>query len=796
MNIKKLLLTTLLCLTGAPYISAAGAAKDLVLEEVVVTARKLEENIQSVPIPITAHSGTQLISRGVTNMSDLTRITPNLLVDTSGISKNNATIFLRGVGQANFGATQDPKVGVYVDEFYLGRPSGSIFDFFDVERVEVLRGPQGTLFGRNTTAGLVHVVNQKPQSDFEASLKGGLGNDGQRSFSGMVNLPVHQDLAVRLSMQSSSANGYVNNTATSKRWNDKDLTSIRASLLWTPTETFDALLSYEFQDGKTRPSLGQCEWTGPDNGAETASVGGLPYSAYIFGVYDEIRDTCNATDKFESSDNDPDRTKISVDGVYLTWNWQTDSVQLTSVTGWRQSRLANTSWGIGSDSIGTPSYLESIQTVPSDYEQWSQEFRLSGVSFNDKLEWVFGVYFFEEDSNEKSNLYFFRDVTAPSPEDWPFFSVPFPFSPRFDTFGDIALFTQGLSSSREVIVNNRSSAVFFEGNYALTDKFTVTMGMRYTEDDREFIRGQTRPDGGLQTPACPDGTPARSGIYCEVSEKFSKTTPRIILSYHARDNVMLYGSLSKGYSSGGFNNNVRMKAYAPETSDNVEIGLKSSWLGGRVISNFSSYYNAYKNQQLTVTRIVNGRPAGEILNAQNVKLYGIEGELQALLGNGWELSASFGWVDGEYDKFIVEDVLVGPAPDFNPIIEERDLSDTEALMNSPYNYSVSLNYETATRQGGKVEGHVGWSFRGRQYNTLENLTVSKQSGFGLLDARLVWSLPNNRTTFAIWGKNLMDKKYFLDALDLSGGAQPLFTVTKYWGEPQRFGLEIEHRFGG
>ncbi|MEQ8859110.1 MAG: TonB-dependent receptor [Pseudomonadales bacterium] len=779
-------------LPGTPSMAAEGGG--YAIEEVVVTARRREETAQSVPIPVTALTGDQLEDRAAQDMTDLTRVTPNLAFDNSSSNKNTAQVFLRGIGQVNWSPTQDPKIGVYQDGVYLGRPQGAVFDFLDVERVEVLRGPQGTLFGRNTTAGLVHVISRRPENEFDYKVGGGFGNDAQIKAEGMLNVPVNDQLAFRFAVQHRESDGYVKNTGTGKDWNDENSLNARASMLWTPTDRVEALFIADYQRVRERPGLGSCEWTEPDNGATSTAF--LPSIAFIFGVYDEIKDTCNATRPYRSSENDPDKSHVDAYGLNLTLTVDFDWAELTSITAYRDIEDLNQSWGWASDTVGSASFLEVIALDEGQSDQWSQELRLAGSGFDDKLDWVAGVYGFEENAKNPLFVPLFRNVGPPDCAAWPVFCLPSGI-PGLPTLGDFAQVVQ-LTGSRNQVVDatNSSWAVFAEGTYQLAEDWSLTAGARFSKDKREFTR-TTVLAAGFPDPTlmCSDGSAPINGSICSVEKSFDELTPRVILSWQADDDLMFYGGWSKGYSSGGFNQDIRQRPFEPEISKNWEVGMKSTWLDDTLLVNLTAFYNTYENQQITVSRQVNGNPTADLINAQEATLWGLEGEFSLVIGQGWFARGSFGLIDGEYDTFTVEDNVIGPPPDFIESIIVRDLSDTEMIRGAPYTYSIGVGKSVVMPQGGTLTGQLGWAFRGRTYNTLETVRSSRQGKYGLMDARLIWALGNDQTTVSLWGTNLLDRAYYPGAIDLSSGDSRSGTVTKYWGEPRRFGIELTHQLG-
>ncbi|SVC60026.1 uncharacterized protein METZ01_LOCUS312880, partial [marine metagenome] len=273
-----------------PYaiLAADEEATGGVLEEIVVTARKREETSQSVPIPISALSEAQMEARNITDIQDVERITPNLDFENSVVNNNNTQVFLRGIGQVNWSTTQDPKIGIYIDGVYLSRPQGGLIDLMDLERVEVLRGPQGTLFGRNTTAGLIHLITKGPSQEQESYLKLGYGTDGHEMFGGMLNLPLSGNVAARFAMYSKETDGYMLNAYNGNMHGNENSSSYRASVARTG-DVYNARFTYDRFESDILSVLGSCRPTGPAVGALAEGLGAV---SFIFGTYDSQRANC------------------------------------------------------------------------------------------------------------------------------------------------------------------------------------------------------------------------------------------------------------------------------------------------------------------------------------------------------------------------------------------------------------------------------------------------------------------------------------------------------------------------
>ena len=796
---------TLFSLILIPFtaFSAEEEASGGVLEEIVVTARKREETAQSVPIPISAISEAQMEARNITDIQDIERITPNLDFEYSSVNNNNTQVFLRGIGQVNWSTTQDPKIGIYIDGVYLSRPQGGLVDLMDLERVEVLRGPQGTLFGRNTTAGLIQLITKGPSQEQEAYLKLGTGTDGHEMFGGMLNLPLSDNLAARFAVYSKKTDGYFLNAYNGNMHSNENSNSYRASLARSG-DVYNARLTYDRFESDVLSPLGSCRFTGPEVGA---TAGGFAALAFIFGTYDSMKANCRNSSPRHSYDNAPRTDSESeVDSYTLTQTFELSIGEITLISNKREIESYNGSWGWnygnGPGISGNANLLDVLNN-PSEIDVESHELRLTGSS--DSFDWVIGAYIFEENAIESIDVPIFRGVLPPPATLWPVFYVP--------GLADIVLGTQAYGSRNQGYnVTNENDAFYAEGTYQISDQLDLTVGVRRTNDDRYFERWQTLYGGAFDpTYFCP-GMPSAEvapGVVIPLSDRctqtvsYSETTPRAILGYQYDDDTLFYTSYSKGYSSGGFNQDTRMRPFLPEISDNIEIGFKSTLRDGKVRLNGTYFNNSYENQQLTVGRLVDGQPTADLINAQEATLNGLELELMAQLSESWSMTLAYGHLEGEYDKFTVEDNVFTNAADGSLVesIVTRDLSyiefgnggDTDTL-------DVSFIHTTSLPSGGDLVSVIGATKKDDQYFSLENTPTSFTPGYTLVDGRINWNLSDGVTTISFWGKNLTDKEYIYNMLDQAGdvqigGTDPgLGMVADYWGAPRRLGVEFRRDF--
>jgi iron complex outermembrane receptor protein len=787
--------------------AAQEAAADRIFEEVVVTARQREERAQTVPIPITALSSEQLVTRNLMEVRDLEKLSPNTSIDYNAVNGNAITVFIRGIGQTNWSGTQDPKIGMYVDGVYLSRPQGALVDFNDVERVEVLRGPQGTLFGRNTTAGLIHIINNRPSTDgFESDITLGAGNDGQSNYGLVVNAPLSENWAARLSLSGQQADGVITNSFTGKDRGNEDSTNTRFALRYQG-EKLDAVLTYSNFEAEERGPLGSCEWHATDDPFVALGRGGVLSLATIFGTFSSVRENCIGTTRDVSIDTtNNENIRADVDNVVLNLSYDFGSMTLDSITSKRDIEHFNGTWGwvMGN---GPGSNMLEILNNYGDTEAISQEIRLSGVS--DSIEWVVGAYWFEEETDESLDVPLFRDVMAPDPAVWPLFYAP---DGAGGTLGAAALGAQLYGSrSQAYDVTNENQAFFAEVTFSLNEQWDLTVGARRTTDDRDFTRIQTlfngQPDPFYFCPGMPvvelaPGVVAAGSDRCRQTVSYSKTTPRIIASYQASDDVMLYGSYSLGYSSGGFNQDTRMRPYLPEEADNFELGMKSDLLDGRMRFNATVFHNEYKNQQLTVGRLVDGQPTADLINAQQATLSGVEIEPMARLTESLTFSATMGYIRGDYDEFTVIDnvTIVSGDGSLSSQEVERDLSDTEFGSGPSYSFDLGLMHNMSLGDSGELMTSIGATFKDAVDYTLNNTPSSQQPSYWLVDGRMTWFMANDKTSVSLWVNNLFDKDYVTTMLDQAGDIQiggidqGLGMAASYWGEPRRYGLELKHRF--
>ena len=790
---------TLLCLSliSIPTISYSADEDVSVFDEIVVTARKRAEYSQSVPIPISALNAEQLQIRNIVELTDIEKLAPNLSIQASAVNSGVLEVYMRGIGQANWAIPHDPKIGLYTDGVYAARPQGGLVDLYDLQRVEVLRGPQGTLFGKNTTAGLINIITNQPTQETEAKIRLGAGSDSHQLIEGMFNTPLSDSLAFRFSFLTKETDGFMINSITGKDRGNEDTTSFRAQLKYD-TDAYTANLAFSRFDQDERASLGSCRFTGPENGALSGGLGAI---ANIFGIYDALKANCRSTTKDVSLDTSPNENNTAEkDSITLTQLFETQIGTIESITNYSELDAFSGTWGWVMGNGPGVNFLE-IHDDTMSHEQWSQELRLSGSTEN--MDWVVGLYAFEEDGESVLDVPLFRGVN------------PSPLLPA--ALAGVALQTKLLGSEQQgSITNMQNQAIFFEGTYGLNDKLDLTIGARYTEDEREYTRSSRLYEdaAAIGMPgtfnlfyACPGMVTNAFGFAtsdrCTRSVEYSETTPRAILSYQQTDDVLFYASYSKGYSSGGFNGDVAMRRFLPETSDNYEFGMKGEFLDNRLRVNATMFSTSYENQQVTVGRIVNGTPIADLVNAQEATFEGMEFEVLAQLSDSLVLTAMLATFEGEYDEFIIQDntSVANADGSLSTIVVERDISDTGFGGNDDrLTWDVSLIHTYDLGNGADIQSTIGVSYHDEENYTLEDVPSSVADDYELVDARITWNLADGQTSISLWGTNLTDEDYVNTMLSQSGDIEiggtnfSLGMTTDYWGQPRRYGVEFRRNF--
>ena len=715
------------------------------IEELIVTARHREEYLLDVPVAITALSSSDLETLDVGNIGELQYIVPNLSMNIGDAA--NAVTYLRGVGQRDSLSFADPGVGVYLDGVYLGRAQGALMDIIDVERIEVLRGPQGTLYGRNTIGGAVKYESAQPDAaGFTAQIKAGLATFGGKQTRLLLNTPIgDSSSALRFVFSHAAHDGFTENlfSPAGSTDGDKSQTAIRGQLAFTPLPEVDVLIAFDHTSNN------------PDRSLTPSRVTDGP----LFTVATQTKPP--AADPFRIEANYNDLEHLVTRGWSLNVDWhQFESITYSSITSIREVKHQT-----HIDLDGTEFGVFGVH-VDQDQRQLSQEFQLLFERSN--ISGVLGLFWFSE-----------TDVTPDGirgTEVFPFFFAPY----------------------NTVSENDQSidaSALFSEVNFAVTDRFEAVLGLRYTTEDRQLKRKacQAFSAAELRIVDCnpPSGSRSPFGLNIDLDETFSAWTPKFGLTFDYSENGMMYLSWARGFKSGGFDgrigyNNATSDAavdaqampYDAEIADTLEFGWKVRTSNQKLRVSTTAFFNDYKNLQLSsFSATPEGGFATVFTNAGRASSKGLEVELAGNLSENWSIYSSVGWLDAQYDEFI------------NAM--NIDVSGALVPIHAPELTShVSLVRQIETTLG-KVQIALGSSFKSPYFVTISNLPELKQSGYSQVFGSLSITDPDDHWEIRFTGKNLLDREYITHGFDLT--AFPGVALA-YHGAPRTWGVSLSYSF--
>jgi iron complex outermembrane receptor protein len=726
---KKQLISLFIAAMVLPGMQAV--AQEPALEEILVTAERREQSLQDVPLSVTAFTGEMVEEAQIVRMEDVTIRTPNLKMTAFNTAESQ--IFLRGIGSTNDGPVSDPSVAVFIDEVYIGRPSGASTDLYDLERIEVLRGPQGTLYGRNAAGGAINIFTKTPQQEFEARAGLTVGDYNLVAFRGYINGPITDNLAGKLTGNFRQRDGFAENVTTGQDLEEDNTTSLRGQLLFTPTDSLDILLGFDYTDidtsGDNRfltnfdiepvfpPAL-----TDPQQ-AEIATFGGDPRKSN----HDEIQ-----------------RSDKELYGLMARFDLAFDWATLTSITAYRESESA---WFMPlvpllSDRSGGSGIFEVDDGAEQEAEQFSQEFRLAGAS--DSLDWVVGLYYFDEDVFKAE-----RFVTYWGP-----------------TTGLDAVFNTG-DVTFNMDGSTTSIALFGQFTWAMTESLELTVGARYTEDEKEqtsdAVSNQPLTGAVWGIPLGPSGAPyTASG-----KDSWDQVTPRVSLAWSVTDEHMLYVTYAEGYKSGAFNSHSSSPELAtvpllPETSTNIEVGARTEWLDGRIRFNLTYFDTDYEDLQtwsLIDFVLVADNAAAEIS--------GIESDFAIAFTENFSIMGSFATLDSEFTEGANAGNKLRRAPETS--------------------WSLTADLVVPMRNGASLGFIATGSYTDEYHMELDNDLRGLEPDVTVLDASVRYVSASQRWDLTLWGKNLTDELYAVHHIDGSFGGG-----TKIWAPPRMWGVSFNY----
>jgi len=744
----------------------AGEAATVNIDKVIVTARRREELIQDVPGSVTALSGAQLEKLALPDITALTNIVPNTTLKASRGTNTTLTAFIRGIGQQDPVAGYEQGVGIYLDDVYLARPQGALTDIYDLERIEVLRGPQGTLYGRNTIGGAVKYVTRKLSNKPTVDAKVTFGNYSQRDLVVKGSTPVSDMLRLGATLATFNRDGFGKNVLNGRENYDKDVQAARVTAELSPNPDLFIRLAADRTEDDSQPKQGYRLTPGPAPASQQPLDGDYDTRANLYQV------------------NGQEQSVITK-GVSLLVDYIiSPTLAFKSITAHRSSHSVAP---IDFDSLETP--LFEAPAIYKD-DQDSQEFQLTYTG--DKLQGVAGVFWM------KTNAFNEFDVL-------------------YNAAGGLSLYTLD-------DIDSKNWAVFADASYSITPQFNVNIGGRYTKDERE-ARIYKRTYLGL-TGSPTLGNPAAIGVApntdlskADLNRTDSKFTPKLGFGWKFAPEHNMYGSFSSGFKGGMYDPRMDLAATGgpntpaslqkrrgvdPEEVDALELGVKSSMNGGRLQTNAAVFYSDYKNVQVPGSIPTYGPTgqvtgfAGTLTNAGKAKIKGLELEAIARVTDAFTVSGMLSFIDAEYKEWMVASgtTLINVAGS----AEFQNTPKRSGSVTAGYDWPLALG-----GKGGTLSLGSTLSYKSKVYQAeiirptgvasldplvAQNLMLA-QGGHSLWDAALVWTSSDRKIQVGLHARNINDKRYKVAGYAFGGFFN---TVTTYYGDPRTYKATLAYRF--
>lgn len=745
-----------------PALAQDAAASDGGLGEIVVTAQKRAQNLQDVPIAITAASSEYLQSRDINSIDRLAGLAPNVKIERVPSNKMSSQISIRGSVTVNPSVTWEPTVGIYFDGVYIGKAQGSIFDIADLERVEVLRGPQGTLYGRNTLAGAVNLIPKKPSGILGGHAELSYGNYDYKRLKGTVDLPAFGIFSAKVSGSITKRDGFIDlvdnpfphpaaaNQATREDSNNLNNYSVLVQLRAKPSDTLT--LDYMFDHYRARQTPDYAQLYRVNRNGDPRDIFDPNVPGSLAGVFPIDRYVQQGRQGKASINDTPLFERSNVKGHALTAALDLGSSTLKSTTAYREMRVRDSM-----DLDGTPFPVARTQRF-TDYEAFSQELQLAGKK--GIFDYVLGAYYFDDSASTNDPLSFFGGAQA------------------FDSY---------------YASDTTAWAAYGQVDVHVTSRLTLTGGLRYTHEAKDIGRLLL-----LQpAPGSPAGTPDITVINVPQGSlkdaKYETLTPTAIITYEPSRDLTVYAKYAKGYKSGGFNGETSsldelLNPYRPEKVDTYEIGLKSRLLGDRLQLNVAGFWNESKDIQLPV---FTGRQAAEtfVLNAGKARARGIEIEATAAPSDDLLVRATFAYLNSKYKSFVEAGVDVADnrafphAPKYSAMTSAEWTAWRARTSDMRLNVSADLSY---------VSAYFTYPYPLRMPNPSDQTAYDTRSeGRVTVDARMTLSdIPLGAVTAkaSLWTRNLFgyDKpQNFIDFGPSFGGMTAAF-----FPDPRTYGVTL------
>lgn len=771
---------------GATASAFTPAASAQTVEDIVVTARKRDELAQTVPLAVTVVSAAQLENEGAVTIEDIQGLAPNVVIDTVSAGPGGSAVAIRGISFEDIERSFEPTVGLVIDGVFLGTNSAQLSNTFDFETVEVLRGPQGTLFGRNTIGGVINIRRTKPTKDFGFRAQATVAEFDRQEYSAILNVPIGDRIGLKGFVFNREFGGFLDNVTTGARDGRNDYFNAGVTGLIDVTNNLEALITVEWQEFQGDPAVVPLS-----NGSDlicSGIPGVLPPFAPPNECSQSVDSFAESRKSFSNFEDEFDLNEFDVTGEL---NWSLGDFTVTSISAFRTSDEIQTQ-----DFDGSSAEFFSTQRVQT-YEQFSQELRLAG-SLTKYVDFVTGFYLFASnytlEQATDSPLFFSLDLLSPG---------------------------QLLASVEQ---DTLSFAFFSDIDFNITERLRLNLGGRFTRDQKDFRISNTLllTAPGLAIPLFDTTDPAqvpagvRQGADGFLEAEFSDFAPRVSLDYRFTDDFLGYLSWSQGFRAGGFNGRAgsivaATTIFEPEEVNSFEAGFKSEWFDNRFRFNATFFAALYDDRQEDTVLATDTPPFQEtvVLNASDSTFFGLEIDSKIVLSDHFDIVWSFGWLDASFDSF--------PVVSADPVTGETitfDQSDLEIRRAPDFTYSITANYNRELGPG-DFNASLSWRFTDALQTTIVNanpligpqidppLAGPNPNGLAFNDPRGVsepegilnltlgygFDVKGSRWNVSVFGRNLLNDVGLGSALPVAG----LFTFGTL-DTPRNFGGSVAVEF--
>ena len=759
----------------------ATEASNAFMEEVVVTSRRRDETSQDVPLSVTAFNAEAIEQLKPTTLRDFDGLAPNVYIGMNTAGPGASALFIRGVGYADIEKTQTPQVGVIVDGVQVGSSTGQLIDVFDVESIEVNRGPQGLFFGKNTIGGNIVVNRVKPTTEkFGLKVSGETGNYNSRIYKGRVNIPLGDTFSLKVGAIERERDGYYDNLTLGGSQGDVDFSSQTLALRWQPSDSLDAVLTFDRIDDTSE----------------------IPPQDPRF----------NGDNPFENLADKREPVEYEVDQIGLRIDWDiNDNVTLNSITALHDSSdLVNQDFDGGSIS-GTAIPFAQLHTLrDQEYEVFTQELRLN-FALDERVDVMLGAYFFDSELDFRQTTNNVLQVPLGLPAGVPCSAIGFRDNP---VLGNFACQFPNARSVQIAGEDVESTSFFASVTFRPSDNLEFQLGARFIDEEKDarnryfdYTDGTFDVGGPAQEFNFPGTLPITGqSVPYEVSDEWDDSIVAASIKWSMTDNINSYISYSEGFRSGGFSirnaGSPATAGFEPEDADQIEIGMKGEFFEGRVVANLAYFELNRDNAQFSsiiplppgsipgTTTLINNGGASEIK--------GFEVETRWLLNDNMSLIVNGGLIDVENEAFSIAcELLDGCVTAVPGVLDApgtpRNLGGNDDSRQPEWNANVTLAYGEQIGPG-FFSANVGWKKVGSflLVNTGGGADQRLfEGGYIGIDARVAyeWQMDNGNTmTFTLSGKNLSDEEWKEQALFLGGPN----TGFQGWGAPRTYAFEITY----